>query len=82
MDRDLLERARAEQLPMPRAVEMGVFCGLGEGLVDYAAVSRVLREVGYNGFGIVEQDMFPVPFDAPLPIARRSREYLREIGMG
>jgi hypothetical protein len=26
--------------------------------------------------------MFPAPFDKPLPIAKRTRAYLREIGMG
>jgi hypothetical protein len=26
--------------------------------------------------------MYPAPFDKPLPIARRTREYLREIGIG
>ena len=31
---------------------------------------------------IVEQDMYPAPFDKPLPIARRTREYLRGIGIG
>ena len=33
-------------------------------------------------WGIVEQDMFPTMFDTPLPIARRTRAYLREIGLG
>ena len=82
VDCDLLAQVRAEEIPLPRAVAMGVFCGPGEGLVDYVAVRDVLQEVGYSGFGIVEQDMFPAPFDQPLPIARRSRAYLREIGMG
>ena len=79
---EVLERVRAAQIPMPRAVEMGVFCELGEGMVDFVAVRDVLREAGYSGFGIVEQDMYPVPFDAPLPIARRSRAHLRQIGIG
>ena len=28
-------------------------------------------------FVVVEQDMYPVDFDVPLPIATRTREYLR-----
>ena len=40
-----------------------------------------VAEVGCDGFGIVEQDMYPVDFDQPLGIAKRSRSYLREIGM-
>ena len=50
--------------------------------VDYEAVRDVLGEVDYTGFAIVEQDMYPASFDKPLPIAKRSRAYLREIGIG
>jgi len=42
----------------------------------------MLEEIEFEGFVIVEQDMHPAPFDNPLPIARRNREYLREIGIG
>ena len=51
-------------------------------MMDYLALRDVLQEVNFNGFGIVEQDMYPVPFDKPLPIAKRTREYLRDIGIG
>jgi inosose dehydratase len=30
----------------------------------------------------VEQDMYPTEFDKPLPIAKRTREYLRTVGIG
>jgi inosose dehydratase len=42
----------------------------------------VLQEINFNGWGIVEQDMYPAPFDKPLPIATRARNYLRDIGIG
>lgn len=79
---EILEQVEAEQTLMARAVGMGVFCEPGEGLVDYLAVRDVLREVGYNGFAIVEQDMYPAPLDKPLPIAKHTRAYLREIELG
>jgi hypothetical protein len=49
---------------------------------DYLALRDVLREVDFDGYAIVEQDMCPAPFDKPLPIAKRTRTYLREIGIG
>ena len=52
------------------------------GAVDFHALKGVLDEVGYEGFGIVEQDMYPAPFDKPFPIAKRTYEYLRQIGLG
>jgi len=42
----------------------------------------MLQEINFEGWGIVEQDMYPAPFDKPLPIAKRTRAYLREIGIG
>jgi inosose dehydratase len=50
--------------------------------VDFLAFRDMLQEIDYNGYAIVEQDMYPAPFDKPLPIAKRTRVYLREIGIG
>jgi inosose dehydratase len=75
-------RALREGWPMARAVDEGAFVDLGAGCVDLAGLKRVADEVGYDGWGIVEQDMFPAPFDKPLPIARRNREFLRDRGIG
>jgi inosose dehydratase len=50
--------------------------------VDFLAFRDVLSDIDYEGFAIVEQDMYPAPFDKPLPIAKRTRAYLREIGIG
>jgi inosose dehydratase len=75
-------KVNAEQTPFPKAVAMGIFCELSEGAVDFLALRDALRETDYRGWAIVEQDMYPAPFDKPLPIAKRTRTYLREIGMG
>ena len=82
VDEKVLARVEAEQVPMVKAVEMGVFCELPDGIVDYEQVRDVLNEVRYSGLAIVEQDMFPAPFDAPLPIATRTRTYLSQLGIG
>jgi len=61
---------------------MDMFCELAHGTVDFAAFRDVLREVNYEGWAIVEQDMYPAPFDKPLPIAKRNRAYLKQMGYG
>src|SRR5579859_4789011 len=76
------ERARTDGWTMARAVDEGAFVDLGQGAVEFDALNRVVAEVGYDGWGIVEQDMFPAPFDKPLPIARRNRQFLREHQIG
>jgi hypothetical protein len=51
------------------------FFELEEGLVDFCALRDVLKEINHTGWAIVEQDMYPVSFDKPLPIANRNRRY-------
>jgi inosose dehydratase len=76
VDLSIARQARTENWPFGRAVEAGAFVDLGQGDVDLVGIARVALEVGFDGWGIVEQDMYPAPFDKPLPIARRNREYL------
>ena len=61
---------------------MGILCEPSRGAVDFEAFRDVLDRVNYQGWAIVEQDMYPAPFDKPLPIAKQTRRYLREIGIG
>jgi len=83
VDPALRTRVAAENIPFAQAVGMGMFVEPSKGAVDFMAFRDLLHEIDYQGFGIVEQDMFPVPtFDKPLPIAKRTRAYLREIGLG
>ena len=79
---DLQKKVAEENIPFAHAVGMDLFCEPSQGVVDFPALCRVLQEIDYNGYAIVEQDMYPAPFDKPLPIARRTREYLRGIGIG
>jgi inosose dehydratase len=82
VDPDLQKRVDAEGLTFGAAVQQGVFCEPSHGAVDFLAFRDVLQSINYDGWACVEQDMYPTPFDKPLPIAKRTREYLREIGIG
>ena len=82
VDSEIQKKIEREKIPFAPAVGMEVFCELDRGAVDFLAFRDVLREVNYEGWAIVEQDMYPAPFDKPLPIGKRNREYLREIGVG
>ncbi len=79
---DELARVRTTDVTMEEAWKRGVFCPLGDGVVDFPATIDALRERGYAGWLIVEQDIVPdaqgrlVP--DPLASARQSRAYLRE----
>jgi inosose dehydratase len=82
VDREVQARVEAEGIPFAKAVAIDMFVEPSAGAVDFIALKAVLDEVGYEGFGIVEQDMYPAPFDKPFPIAKRTYEYLRQIGLG
>jgi inosose dehydratase len=82
VDGKLRNRVNNEHIPFAKAVEMGVFCEPAEGVIDFRAFRDLLDRISYRGWVIVEQDMYPAPLDKPLPIAKRTREYLKEIGIG
>jgi inosose dehydratase len=79
---DELRHVRTSEVSMSEAWQRGVFCPLGQGVVDFPRVVESLRSAGYGGWIIVEQDVVPdekgrlepEPFDS----ARKSRAYLRE----
>jgi len=80
-----IERVRTTDIAMDEAWKSGVFCPLGEGVVDFPRLLEALRSRGYAGWLIVEQDVMPdgegrlVP--EPLESARRSRAYLRGLDL-
>lgn len=80
VDPEVKRRVEAEGIGFQRAVGMGVFCELSQGSVDVVALRSSLREIDYDGWAIVEQGMYPAPFDKPLPIAKRNLTYLRKLG--
>jgi inosose dehydratase len=82
MDPQIVERARREDLAFGQAVALGASCEPPAGIPDVGSVVRALRERGRDTFVIVEQDMYPVDFDVPKPIAERTRAYLRAAGVG
>jgi inosose dehydratase len=82
IDREVWENAERENIPFATAVDTGVFAEPSRGSVDFVALRDVLCEINYQGWATVEQDVYPAPLDKPFPIAKRTREYLREIGFG
>lgn len=79
---ELRERILREGVPFGAAVAMGMFCEPAEGAVDFERLRDVAHRIGYKGFGVVEQDMYPAAPGVALPVAKRTRDYLRDIGLG
>lgn len=82
VDREMQKKAKAEGIPFGKAVGMDVFVEPSKGIIDFVEILDILREKDYDGWAVVEHDMFPCSFDKPLPIAKLTRAYFKEIGMG
>jgi inosose dehydratase len=71
VDRDRQQAVESEGITFAPAVGDGVFCEPSTGAVDFDTFRDVLQEINYH-----------CGPDKPLPIARKTREYLNEIGIG
>ncbi|MFE2145114.1 sugar phosphate isomerase/epimerase family protein [Streptomyces sp. NPDC059456] len=80
VDPRILAEVVAQQLPFGPAVARGVMCEPPSGVPALEPVLAAAQRLGVDLFAIVEQDMYPCPPDRPLPIARRTRAYLRSCG--
>ena len=71
--------ARANELGYLAAVRSKLFCELGAGAVDFAGVLAALHALHYDGWIVVEQDVFP-GLGSPAESARRNRMFLEALG--
>jgi inosose dehydratase len=70
----------AERTDFYKACAQGIFCNLGKGMTDFAAVRQLLIDHGYEGWCTVEQDCDPQGTTSPVDDARANRAYLSSIG--
>jgi inosose dehydratase len=74
VDPNVLRQVRDERIDFVQGVRLGMFVELGRGMVPIGRIVAALRDAGYRGWIIVEQDAPSSPFDS----AKANREYLRE----
>jgi inosose dehydratase len=81
LDPGVLNQALAERLDFWTAIDRGVFCPLGSGCVDFAALGAALRAKGFDGWATVEQDRDAGRPGGALADVVASREFLERIGL-
>jgi len=62
------------------AIKKGVFCELGKGAVDFNSIVNVLREMEYNDWIVVEQDILP-GMGNPKMCAKTNRDFIKTLGL-
>jgi inosose dehydratase len=82
-DPAVLEQVKAEGLSFGEAVRRGAMCEPPKGEPDMEALlDAVDQHLEAELFAIVEQDLYPCDPDVPLPIATRTYQNLRQLGVG
>ncbi len=82
-DCDLAVKAKMDEnkWSFAKAVTEGIMVEPGKGSIDFKVFHDALVETGYDGWCVVEQDLFPVKsFDIPLEKAASGRKNLAEAG--
>lgn len=75
-------RALAESLPLSEAVKLGVMCEPPYGEPDMPPLLAALGDLDRDIFAVIEQDLYPVAPDVPLPIGARTAGYYTGCGLG
>jgi inosose dehydratase len=73
-------RAANEDFDYFKSVEEGIFCELGKGSVDFNSIVSILKEKGYEGWIVVEQDVLP-GMGSPKKCAANNRQFIRSLGL-
>jgi inosose dehydratase len=79
VDREKLAEMRERRASFEQGVECGVFCPLGSGMVNFAALAATLRSIDFEGYATVEQDRFAGD-PAALSDARESLRFAQGVG--
>ncbi|MCR3746745.1 TIM barrel protein [Lentzea californiensis] len=79
---EIAAKVRSGELSYTDAVEQGIYVPLGDGDVDVQALVELVREAGYTGWFVLEQDTQlkdGSPVDKPLQDTARSLAHLSKI---
>ena len=74
---DVLARLKSAIWPFLKGVIEGVFTVPGDGAIDFGAVAKVLAEIGYSGWVVVEAEQDPSKAN-PLEMARIGHKALTD----
>jgi inosose dehydratase len=82
VDPAVRERALREHLPLSEAVRLGAMVEPPYGEPAMPELLDALAALDKDLFCVIEQDLYPVPPDVPLPIAARTAGYFVACGLG
>ena len=81
IDEATLRASVKERIGFYEACARGVFCNLGQGVMDFAALRRELERSGYSGWATVEQDRGPASVQSSYDDAVANYRFLQSAGL-
>lgn len=79
VDGEVLARARAQGWDFWTAISAGIFCPIGQGVVDFAGVMSALETLDFAGTATIEQDRHPQSDTDPLADLRASIAHIESL---
>ncbi len=79
---EVRERVRRAKLSLAEAVPLGVMCEPPFGEPDMPELLAAIAELDRDIYTVIEQDLYPVEPQIPLPIQARAAGYFRACGLG
>jgi inosose dehydratase len=76
--REVLERARKNDVTFNSAVREGLFTVPGDGNVDFTEIGKFVRSSGYSGWVIVEAEQDPAKAE-PRKYTEKAYRYLKDL---
>ncbi|MDM5313867.1 sugar phosphate isomerase/epimerase family protein [Peribacillus frigoritolerans] len=77
---DVYQQVIGEHIRFFNACGKGVMCPIGQGIIDYNSIRRLLKEINYHGYITIEQERDPRNSDTSLRDVSRSIAYLKSVG--
>ena len=82
VDAEVRAQVLAENLPLSDAVQRGVMCEPWDGEPHMPTFLSALGDLDRDIYTVIEQDLYPVTPDVPLPIGARTAGYYAACGLG
>jgi inosose dehydratase len=82
VDPQVRDRVRAENLSLSDAVKLGAMVEPPYGIPEMPPLLEALARLDKDVFTVIEQDLYPVEPDIPLPVAARTAGYFVACGIG
>jgi len=80
IDLEVYNEVMGERIRFFDACGKGVMCPIGQGVIDYESIHKLLKEIKYHGYITIEQERDPRNSDTSLRDVKQSVDYLKSVG--